>query len=345
MPKPPDDNDLLRDGTLPHDPEADAEPMPPPGLAPKLAELLPDAVRRMTARADGREKPILLPWPKVGDALGGGLWPGLHVLVGNTAAGKTQWVLQAALHAAKAGTPVLYIALEAGDVEFVARCLGLVSGRFWSPLYLGKAPDLHEVLHDHEAELERLPLHVLLGPPLGWDHSELPISVQKLREEYPEAERGKRPLLVVLDYLQIIGTGDVREDLRERIGKAAYVCRSVAREFDAAVIVASSTARENYLTLTGKRRGKKGGIEDAEPLGQGDPSRLVGLGKESGEIEFSADSVMALTQEPWPDHEPPRGGTVCHLAVAKVRAGVPSWVDLRFNGSEFSEPRSGSVVF
>jgi len=367
MTKPSDDNDRAQAGTMPDDPEDDAEPMTPPGGKPeaaeisrplKLAEMLDGAVRRMAARADGSEKPIPLPWPKVEDALSGGLRQGLHILVGNTGTGKTQWVLQAAIHAAQAGTPVLYIALEADDIEFVARCYGLASGKKWSPLALGtprddlsdvegKDPrkavrdDHLKVLNKHTDELKDLPLEVLLAPPLGWNYGDLEVLAKELRQTYQEPEYGT--LLIVLDYLQIIGDDKSPKDLRERIGQAAYVCKHTARLHNAAVLVASSTARDNYLKLSGEQRDSKGGVTKARiDLGRGNPSRFVGTGKESGEIEFSADTMMALTQERWGGNEPPPGGTVCHLALAKVRAGKPGWVELRFNGSEFSEPVSGS---
>jgi hypothetical protein len=107
------------------------------------------------------------------------------------------------------------------------------------------------------------------------------------------------------------------------------------------VLLASSTARENYLGITGRKRNQTGDVEKEKQnkLGQGPASRFVGLGKESGEIEFAADTVLTLTQEPWPDDTPPKGGTVCHLALAKVRAGTPAWVELRFDGRAFTEPK------
>jgi hypothetical protein len=336
----PDDNERLAAGALPDDPEADTVTMSAPTLAPRLDALLPDAFARMRRRQSGEERPIPLPWPTLAAPLGGGLWPGLHVLVGNTAAGKTQWCLQVAVHAAQSGTPVLYAALEAGDVEFVARCLGLVADQQWSPLYHGRHQGLERLIAQHAPALEALPLHVLLAPPHGWHYGELPKAVQALRETYPEKASGDTPLLVILDFLQIIGAED-GEDLRERIGRAAYVGRGVARTHNAAVLVASSTARENYLGLTGRTRNKsKGGAVETEKekLGHGPPGRFVGLGKESGEIEFAADTVLVLTQEPWEDDTPPRGGTACHLALAKVRAGTPAWVALRFDGRAFTEP-------
>jgi replicative DNA helicase len=145
---------------------------------------------------------------------------------------------------------------------------------------------------------------------------------------------------VILDFLQIIGAEKgQREDLRERIGRAAYVGRGVARSLNAAVLLASSTSRENYLALTGRKRNtKQNTVEnESEKLGKGSPIRFVGLGKESGEIEFAADTVLVLTQEPWESEKQPKGGTVCHLALAKVRAGKPGWVKLWFDGRAFTD--------
>ena len=155
MPKPPDTNARHAAGEMPPDPFAEAEPMPAPGLPPKLSELIEPAFARMRARQAGTEKPIPVPWPTLAAPLGGGLWPGLHVLVGNTATGKTQWCLQVALQAGEAGTPVLYVALEAGDVEFVARCLGLVAGTYWSPLYHGRHERLETPDHDTQRPRSR----------------------------------------------------------------------------------------------------------------------------------------------------------------------------------------------
>ena len=332
--KPKDDNDRLKAGTLPRDHEADAVPMAPEGMPPRLSDMMPDAVRRMLARQQGKEKAIPLPWETVADALGGGLWPGLHVLVGSTGAGKTAFCLQAALHAAQSGTPVLYIGLEAGDVEFVARCFGaLDAGTFWSGLFYGKNAATPTIIETHRAKLEALPFHVLLAPPNGWDHETLAPSVAMMRKTYPE----DRPILVVLDFLQIIGGREA--DRRERIGRAAYQCRGVAREYNAAVLVASSTSRTNYDTAE-KKDGKA--EKDIAP-GKGNPARYVGGGKEAGEIEYAADSVLVLLQEPWPDGKRPLDGkTKYHLALAKVRAGQSAWRELSFDGRAFSEPQKGT---
>lgn len=349
--KPPDENDRLNAGTLPEDPEADATPLRDPAEdagaaaleASRVGNFLDEAITRMGARARGQERPIPLPWPTLTTALGGGLWPGLHVLVGNTGSGKSQFALQAALQASRSGTPVLYVGLELGKVDLVARLIGLLSGRRWSRLYLGSDPaELPDVLGrfaEELGELSRLPFHLEVASPFGWSYPILWEKARAMRSHYPEARDasgnsrpGSAPFLVVLDFLQLVSSPETaNEDLRERIGRAAYIGRAAARDLDAAVLLVSSTARDNYGALNGEKDGKGPG------LGEGSPARLVGLGKESGEIEYSADSVLVLCREPWEGGEPPAGGTATWLAVAKVRAGTPSWVRFTFDGGLFRE--------
>ena len=352
----PDDRGLTRDDVkrlavpveVPPDPEAAAD-------AERRAEL--DACRvglfmgaelaRLHARAQGKETPIRLPWPGVNRELGGGIWPGCYVLVGNTGSGKSQWALQLALHAALDGVPVLYVGLELGRLDLVARLVGLVSGRKWSRLYLGSRAELGAVEAEHAeklGELSRAPFHLVTASSHGWDYRQLDAAALGMRSLYPEDRPGDRPLLIVLDFLQLVSSpADAREDLRERIGRAAYAGRSVAREHGAAVLLLSSTAREHYNTLAGEppKRGKGPATPTPSPLGKGNPARLVGLGKESGDVEYAADGALVLAAEPWGADEPPAEGTTCWLAVAKIRArpeDATGWAELRFDGGQFTPP-------
>lgn len=327
-----------------------------------LSELLGPAFDRFQARAEKRERPIPLPWPKLSEALGGGLWPGCYFLVGNTGSGKTQWAMQVALWAALNNTPTLYISLELGELDLVARLASLVDSfdertiaPRWSDVFLGRP---HAVQQARRAvpTLEQLPFHVEFGGPMGWPHSRLRQLAAFMRASYPEPAdiltdipiRGGQPMLIVLDFAQIVASPEgTKEELRERIAKVAYGARAVARDFDAAVLLISSTARENYGVLDGgkwvqKKKTDAGGpvtkTENTTALGTGDPARFVGLGKESGEVEYAADAVLVLAREQWADGKPPPGGSVVHLAIAKRRAGPTSWCRFGFNGSLFTEP-------
>jgi replicative DNA helicase len=317
--------------------------------------MLDEAFGRMLRRANGMERPIGTPWSTVDRALSGGLWPGLHVLVGNTGAGKSQWALQVALHAARAGTPVLYVGLELGRVDLVARLLGLMDRRRWSSLWLGErregvdpVADLDQLRTKYGEELTKIPFHLAFARPYGWPYSLLQPHAAAVLQRYRDRLRHpdgypKQPFLVVLDFLQLVSAAaeQPHQELRERIQQAAYAGRCIAREMDACVLFISGTARENYRALDG--RGDKGPGRE-ERLGEGNPSRFVGIGKESGEVEYAADSVLALCREPWPPEGEPPDGTHVWLAVAKTRArgagpeAGRGWVDLRFNGGWFVDP-------
>jgi replicative DNA helicase len=305
-------------------------------LPPRIGQSLPGSIERMRRRVRGEEQPVPLPWPRVAEALGGGLWPGLHVLVGNTGTGKSQWSLQIAYEAARQGIPVLYIPLELSSFALDARLLGLATKRKWSPLFLGRDPDgLEDAVSTHAAALSALPIHVEEAPPYGWTYDRLRPLAERLRHAYRAQLRG-RPPLVVLDYLQLVAspTGQ-RDDLRERIQQTAYQARHVAKTLDAAVLLVSSTARHNYDRLD---------PDDGKPPWNGPAHRFVGYGKESGEVEYAADCCLTLLREPWGGDTPPPDGTRIHLAVAKLRHGTETWCDLRFDGSLFTEPPQERVT-
>lgn len=286
----------------------------------RLGLLLDGALERMQGRADGRERPIPLPWDGLSERLGGGLWPGLHVLVGNTGSGKSQLALQLAVHAAKCKIPTLYLGLELGQLDLVARVIGLHTSRKWSRLYLGTDPAELPSIRDDLDDLRDLPLHLETGDSYAWDYERIRLRAGDMAEAYP-TEGGHAPILLVVDYLQLLASPPDRpgEDVRERVGRAAYVLRDVARRFDAAVLVLSSTAREHYRTLDEEKQIER-------------PEQLVGLGKESGELEYSADSLWVLRRLQRTD-----GESRMQLGVAKVRAGTPGWVHLSFNGGRFRQ--------
>lgn len=281
--------------------------------------------------SENKTKVIKTPWTCLDEAIGGGLWPGLHFLVGSTGSGKTQFAMQIALGAAFAKIPTLYIALELGPLDLFARAAGIhqpQAGK-WSELFQGDKRTPTEILD----QLKGHPFHWLVAPPMGWSHEKLVPSVQALKKLYPKTPT----VLVVIDFAQLM-SGKER-DLRERISKVAYSARALARDHNAVVLMISSTARDNY-DFVNQADQQENGKKKKSPW-ERHPSTFVGMGKESGEIEYASDSVMVLVQEPWGGDRPPPGGTRFHLAIAKLRAGQPSWVELCFNGSLFTPLGSG----
>lgn len=314
--------------------------------APLIGTKVGDALQQMRRRADGVEQPIPTPWPDLNDALGGGLWPGLHTLTGETGSGKTAAAMQVALSAARAGHPTLYIALELEAAQLAARLLALTINESrtdpsalrvaWSKLYIGEDKESLELVaagwpdSGPAAELAKLPLRIEEAVPGEWTARELVGRIAAVADAHPDSSKAP---MVVLDFLQLVGPDpeNKRADARERIGAAAYKGRQAAREHGAVVLMLSSISRENGLKLAA--------MADAGRLGSGnDPFELAGLGKESGDIEFSADTVLTLAREPAPSD----GNRVrmTHLAVAKCRARPPSWALLAFDGSSYRQATS-----
>ncbi|MBN2359778.1 MAG: AAA family ATPase [Deltaproteobacteria bacterium] len=291
-----------------------------------LGDLVPKALGALESRATGLDKPIALPWANVGKRLGGGWWPGVYVLVGNSGTGRTQWALQAALYAAKDNKPVVYVGLDLGEVELTARVLGLAGKRPWGALYVGKAEEQEWVVKSSAKaaqELTSLPFHFATGAARGFNYRELEPLSRAVRELH-KSER----MLVVVDSVQQIA-GEVREDMRDRVANLALSARAVARDLGATVLLISDSGRASYELLDGVRGPGRPGEAPA--------SNFVGLGKETSDLEQASDGVLVLLREM-------QGSLRLHLALAKLRAMAPSWAELWFDGCRFEEEKPSATA-
>lgn len=330
---------------LPPAPPLAAEDAPLVSLGDALAE----AFDLMDARAKGDEKPIATPWDDFNDQLpGDGFWAGCHVLVSGTGVGKTTWVMQLLLSAAQQGVPSTCVGLEIDKCQSALRFAGEQAKVGWSKAYVGKVnDDERQKIRETKAELSKLPLYLESGTAMGWPASNLETLVLRMRRKYPTG-----PLLVAIDFLQLIGAeedaGGRRPDLRERIGQAAYAARMVAANHGVTVLLISSVARDSYSKVSGFEALKDADIDLDEEKGavverfMRASDTLVGLGKESGEIEFAADSVTVAIALPREDKKSKR---LVVFATAKVRAGVAGWCSLLFDGFRFeADPTQGKDV-
>lgn len=307
---------------------------------------------RFRDRAEGREAPIPVPWPRTRELLCGGLWPGAYVLVGGTGAGKSQWAFEVMYWAGVIkGHPVAYAGLELDRAGMIARLAALGfrrgldgTGRplpgprpAWRDLYLGE----HAALRALDGGTGRAVLDAIGRAPVyletgeargGWPYTRIGDLAAELRRAHPTG-----PALLVVDFLQLVGASPLapREDIRERIAGAAYLARMAARKHTLSVLLLSSVARAHYPTFAGGNENNAGG-----PLGAGDLARFLGTGKESGETEYAADGVLALGRQ-----REEEGPGASWLAVAKARTGLPSglpgpvgWSAYRFEeGTTFEE--------
>ena len=235
---------------------------------------------------------------------------------------------QAAHYAAKKNWPILYISLELGNSDFIARLLGLETDIAWSKIWHGETQALTKINELKATEkIASLPIRQASVPPYGWSYQNLWSLVKNMIENHPQ----KKSPFVILDFMQLVASPEgLREDLREKIQKTAYAARAVARNLSATILLISSTSREKYAALDGRDKG--------QPAWEQSASFLVGFGKEAGEIEYAADSVFVLAKEPWPTKEPPKEGSTIHLGIAKLRAGATgAWFKMQLNGSKFRD--------
>lgn len=321
------------------------EEAPKPAPLLKLGDLLEPAFARVLRRCEGKEQPIPLPWPSLNQHFGGGLWPGVHYLTKGTGIGGTQLALDAMLHAASRGVTSLYVGLEMGSFDLGVRAMGLQSGLPWSSLWTGKAGSSYLArAKDSIADLAELPIYVEVARPMGFAASDIVTAAERVRDEHP----GEEPILGVVDFLQLVGDEpDGDDDLRQRIAKAAYALRESAVRLNVAWLAISSIARLSGRGLSELVHGALTYREDDNgcPIDRAvlEPDQIVGLGKESGEIEYSGDSVSVVARVTGSFDG--RGCDVV-FATAKGRATGAMWSPLRFTGHRYEEcgDRGGRVV-
>jgi replicative DNA helicase len=305
-----------------------------------LGLVLDHALDRMGRRARGEERPVTLPWKSVAEKLGGGLWSGtLVALMGDMGSGKTQWALQASLHAAQAGVPVCYVGLSYGEDQIAARLFALKASKPWSDLYVGRdgKADLEDLRRRHATELKELPFHVVGAGTGRWSYANVRAIGVWMRARYPQNRPGSRPLMVVVDFLQLVAGSSRDEDTRDVMDRAIGEAQLVARDLDAVVLLISSTSRESDPRLQGDdsigfRRDRRKDLI----LGRGNPAKLM-RGKHPVELEQRCDTALVLSLESRDQGRSSRAW----CAVAKNRAGSRAWCALRFDGSRFEEEEEG----
>jgi replicative DNA helicase len=190
---------------------------------------------------------------------------------------------------------------------------------WWSDLYTGRAGQdtLLLLIQQHAEELAKLPLYLKTDQGVqGWAYQQIRVAVKELRQAHPHAPT----VLVVVDFLQLLVGTDDREDLRQRIGRAAYQARLVAREMGAAILLISATSRDNY--------GRLNVVLGTNGVPTVAPSSLVGAGKESGEIEYAADAALVLARASGDEAGNGCDSDAVWVAVAKSRVGGAGWYRL-----------------
>lgn len=293
---------------------------------PVVGTFLMESLQVFEERAGGGERPIHLPWVRLATLLGGGLWPGVSWLFGPTGVGKTQFVLHAALTAAREGVPVLYIAATTGEREVVARILSLLEGRPWGDIWRGENPSLLTGIRKRRAgEFTRLPLHLESASGRDWSPDRVWSAAEAMRERY-----GSVPVLVILDPVF---------PLREPDGAASRKGIEPHRAIHLA-LAANGLARRKALSIvfTGTVPAWFG-----EPGSEGAPLEPAATAFERALGEFSPglhDVLTAADNVIW--LRPDVGVEVEHhpshrCTLLKARGGIPSDVAMVYDGISFEE--------
>ncbi len=257
----------------------------------------------------------------------GSWWPGrLVVLVGGTGRGKSSWALQAAEAAASDGHPVVYMSAEMDTDELVARLVALRArspaqgygfGPAWADVEMYRQGRAVEVAT--ELLMAECPSLYLWAPPLAERGG---ACLASMARAVSAAHAGRSPFIVV-DYVQrMIPPGGGDAGLRSEVSRLSGELRALSRaEGDwpgAAILALSTTARAHYALFDSCRTlevALEGGLKGGKDV---PPVDLVGLGKESGELEADAPAVLNLTTDDGDGDEPRRA----LLAWSKNRHGV-----------------------
>jgi len=194
---------------------------------------------------------------------------GLHVVAAGPGVGKTTLCLQFGWQAAKEGYPVLYVSYENSVDNLVLKLLCSQCGQSPAEIErgLGEYTRLQGPMMESAAILDRL--HFIEG------NSRLEFgSLESTLQRISRLSGGKTPLLV-FDYLQRAAHTLGYQQLRHNVSMMTAQLRELGQRTNSAVLAISSLNRA-------------GG-----DYGRGGAAQLDSL-KESGDLEYGADTVMLL---------------------------------------------------
>lgn len=277
-----------------------------------LGTVLRDALERRRQREE-TGKPVIGAPTGIArlDEILGGLEPGLAILGGAPGAGKTTLAMQIAGAAAAAGHAVVYASFENSPANLALKALCARAGV--------NSRDVRRGYADMERLEEAARAWAPIAERIAIVEGSGALTAAHLRGMVLRAMNAHRAsgAVLIVDYLQLMGKTS-RElsglgTVRERVETIGAQLRDVA-----------TSLRVPVLALASQNRA--GG-----DYGSGKGKAALDSLKESGDLEFAADSVMFLTHDPErPAVEPMRAVT---LTVAKNRNGETGTVPLLFHAA------------
>jgi replicative DNA helicase len=270
-----------------------------------------DAIRRRELRDSGLPAGLSSGFPGL-DSMIGGLRPSQLMVIGaRPGIGKTSIAMDIMRAvSSETGKASLFVSLEMGLDQIgdraVCSALGLDSSA-----YRGNGRLDRRAVDRMLAELSGLPVLIEETPALP------PSRIAALARK---VARGGNLGVVVVDYLQIVGADDRREDEYEKVGKAATALKVLSKQVKAPVVALSQLNRK-----VEEREDKRPKLSDLRATGQ---------------IEQDADVVGFLYRDHY--YNPQADPRSAELIVAKNREGATGTVPLRWNGplTRFENPEA-----
>jgi len=223
----------------------------------------------------------------------------LVILAARPSVGKTSLALAIAHHVARRGTGVLVFTLEMDTKQIVARFLGLNSRTDLLALRTGN-------IRDTEAASALAGLPILIDDTPGISIMELRT---KARRAIAQAPGGLG--IIIVDYLQLIRTGEREENRVQELATITRNLKSLARELDVTIVALSQLSRA---------------------AGDGGSEPKLSTLRESGSLEQDSDVVVMLWKDK--DETPPGAPRLIRGSIGKNRNGPTGRFELYFEAEQ-----------
>ena len=231
---------------------------------------------------------VATPFPTLNDLLGGGLHGGkLYVMAAPPGGGKTTLATQIADHAAAAGIPTCYVALEMGRPQLfdyaLSRHIGMNSAKVEARNYRHSEPERERLAAAALDYLDTVaPFLSIIEGDWGTTAAALNAWVVQARARY--GITATAPVLICVDYLQLLNTGDDKLDGGQanetaKVSQVAVQLKQLARDSGAAILALSDIVKSEQGAA----------IKGAE--------FTLNMLRGSNRIAHAADTVLALYSE------------------------------------------------
>lgn len=237
---------------------------------------------RAYIEAQARRPALKTGFPRLDEALDGGLYDGLYVMGAVSSLGKTAFCMQMADQLAGQGRDVLIFSLEMTAYELMARSISRESFQLDTSARRRMAKTVRGVLDGRRypqytaqetAHLETASArYASYAGHLFFREGDHETGLDYIEKEVARhiAETGVSPV-VLIDYLQIIAPVDVHFTDKQNLDRSVCALKKLSRRYELTIFAISSFNRENY------------NLEVS-----------MSAFKESGGIDYSADVLLGL---------------------------------------------------